>query len=75
MARVPHLPYAYACLADTHVAEDHDLVTAHSLALAVVVAALAPLLGVSVQWHTLEFTLSLAVHYAKYYIICTCLSY
>jgi hypothetical protein len=43
--------------------------TAYSFAVAIVVAALAPLLGVSVQWHTLEFTLSLAVHYAKYYII------
>ena len=69
MARVPHLPYADACLADTHVAEDHDLVTAHSLPLAVVVTALAPLFRVSVKGHTLEFTLSLAVHYAMYYII------
>ena len=69
MQDVPHLPYTDACLSDTHVTEDHDLVAAHSFPVAVVVAALAPLLGVSVQWHTLEFTLSLAVHYAKYYII------
>ena len=66
---VPHLPNADACLPDTHVTEDHDLVTAHSFAIAIVVTALAPLLGVSVQRYTLEFTLSLAVHYAKYYII------
>ena len=66
---MPDLPYADARLPDPHVTEDHNLVTAHSFSLAVVVAALAPLLGVGVQRHTLEFSLPLAVHYAMYYII------